>query len=724
MTEGGRGFARTVLGWLALLLGGSLTAWMGWNYTFWAFFGMALMGTASVGLVWSLFAAFRRWLRAPRGSPKPVTTQPVSPPVAAPPVPLPVPPAPLPVSPRTPSPSPPPIALHPVEPPPSTPPESLPTPPEPPPAPPESATVAFDRPVFEARVPRDYDQRVRVPLRNTSSRAITVAARATRTFEELPADVVGPGSVDEPVVLAPGESLTLELAVTAPDATRDSYEIPIEAGGASTVVRVTVDRPELKLSFRITERNPITLAATFDITNDGETVGDLAFALTGAEDNIARLEPTASHAYLPGGTTLTLTATPVLYLEFERAVAHVECRAAGQLRSFPIEFTAPAGRRLMGIRTGCGHHSHSFDWICTNRPNIVLTLFGPDCPGEYYDEVLEMIRDAISAAGLDPFIDAYRVVSPAIHTVLDIGGLAEGPIGTAADLTNTVLYAAEGDWTNAGISATAMIPLIGQGATLSKYGIKLTREAAQRLGKEGLERVFRSAKAATHAGDVHHVIPPYRPKSVASAVPGAGASRAAGGGPPGAGVSRTAAGGPPTPPRSGGSHGGGPDGPGGASGGPPHGGGPPGGDPPGPPGGDPPGPRRAWKSSENAPGQINRDCVTCSRDYAKNNSLPHAPNVNHPGPGVFNPMGDYRDRLRVPVDHAAVRNLDGSIYDATLVHNIEATAAQIPGGAPAWLPAELDRWRKVDTFESSTYGELMEMWVDLLNKRYAGMTPG
>ena len=521
----------TARGWLLLLLGGSVTAWLGWNYTFWGLSGLAVAVTASAGLLISLIAAFRR--RARNDSIKSVATpaadpRAVEPGTAAT--------AARPLPPTSPARAGPPIAPHPVEPPrpvePSLkPPETPPTQPESSRTPPEPATVAFARPVFEARVPRDYDQRVRLPLRNNSGRAITVAARAATTFEELPADIVGPGSVDEPVELAPGAALTLELAITAPDATRDSYEIPIEAGGASTVVRVTVDRPELKLSFRITERNPITLAATFDITNDGETIGDLALALTGEEDNIARLEPTASHAYLPGGKTLTLTATPVLYLEFERAVANVECRAAGQLRSFPIEFTAPAGRRLMGIRTGCGHHSHSFDWICTNRPNIVLTLFGPDCPGEFYDDVLEMIRDAISAAGLDPFIDAYRVVSPAIHTVLDFGGLAEGPIGTAADAANTILYAAEGDWTNAGISATAMIPLIGQGATLSKYGIKLTREAAERLGREGLERAFRSAKAATRAGDVHHVIPPYRPKSAASGAPGAGVSRESGFGP-------------------------------------------------------------------------------------------------------------------------------------------------------------------------------------------------
>ncbi len=574
----------------------------------------------------------------------------------------------------------------------------------------------FAQPVFDARVARDYDQRVKVPLRNTSARTVTIAARAVAQFDELPADVVGPGSADEPVELSPGESLTLELAVTAPDAVRDVYEIPLEAAGASTLVRVQVDRPELKLSFRVIEQNPITLASTFAITNEGEPVGDLSLALRGSEDNIARLEPTAGHAYLPMGKSLTFTATPVLYLEFERATVEVECRAAGQLRSFPLAFAAPTGRRLRGVRTGCQHHSHAFDWICTNRPRILLTLFGPDCIGEYDDEIREMIREALIDAGLGPFLDVYRVISPAVHTTLDFVGMVEGPIGMAADGANLILYVIEGDWPNAGISAIALIPVIGQGATLSKYGVKITAEAAQRLGKEGLEAAFRRAKAASNVADSVHHLPPTRPRSLLSGPPGAGVARGAG------------ASGPPLRPHAGG---GGQDGPQGR----PPGGDPPGGDPPGGGGSasGPPAPRRerrgAAKSTPTALGQTPYvECHVAANKYATNWNKEHSdgprmhvfpetkalPFAANTGPGMYDPLLEYsagrrEKRLTTPL-HAAVRNPNGTIYDPTIVWNLESVFGV--GNIPF---QKLDRFREWDTFEPDTYRDLLEAWLRLVD---------
>ncbi len=58
-----------------------------------------------------------------------------------------------------------------------------------------------------------------------------------------------------------------------------------------------------------------------------------------------------------------------------------------------------------------------------------------------------------------------------VHTGLDGIGLVPG-LGEIADGTNALLYLAEGDHINAGLSAAAMIPLVGYGATAVKYGKK------------------------------------------------------------------------------------------------------------------------------------------------------------------------------------------------------------------------------------------------------------
>lgn len=88
--------------------------------------------------------------------------------------------------------------------------------------------------------------------------------------------------------------------------------------------------------------------------------------------------------------------------------------------------------------------------------------------------------------------------STVVHSVLDVAGLV--PVfGEAADLANAGIYAAEGDYVNAGISAAAAIPFVGWGATAAKVGkhahnaVDATRaartgtEATAKAGRQGAE---------------------------------------------------------------------------------------------------------------------------------------------------------------------------------------------------------------------------------------------
>lgn len=53
------------------------------------------------------------------------------------------------------------------------------------------------------------------------------------------------------------------------------------------------------------------------------------------------------------------------------------------------------------------------------------------------------------------------------HTVLDFAGFIPG-VGVVADLANAALYAAEGDYVNAGLSAAAAVPFVGDAAAAAK----------------------------------------------------------------------------------------------------------------------------------------------------------------------------------------------------------------------------------------------------------------
>jgi hypothetical protein len=237
--------------------------------------------------------------------------------------------------------------------------------------------LAFTPATVEQDVAREYDQTVRLTLRNDSAGKVTVAARALARFDDLPADVVGPGSADEPAELAPGKKIELRLAVTAPDATRERYDIPVEAAGAFALARVRVKRPSFKLSLRVIAEDANTLAKTVEIRNEGDTLPDLAVRVVPPNEAEVRLDPAAGHAHLPAGGALRLVATPVLYLEFQSLKAELECAAGGQLVCFPLEFLAPAGKRLLGVRTATQERTSTSDSYCTNRPNTCSILPGP-----------------------------------------------------------------------------------------------------------------------------------------------------------------------------------------------------------------------------------------------------------------------------------------------------------------------------------------------------------
>jgi hypothetical protein len=117
------------------------------------------------------------------------------------------------------------------------------------------------------------------------------------------------------------------------------------------------------------------------------------------------------------------------------------------------------------------------------NPNCCLTgtidvyedkgLKGPSCaqPSSVADDVLELLHDVLDAAGLVPVL------------------------GAVPDGVNAGIYAIEGDWVNAGISVAAMIPIFGEGVTITKAGLKVTDKAVKKLGKEALEAELKALKA-------------------------------------------------------------------------------------------------------------------------------------------------------------------------------------------------------------------------------------
>jgi PKD repeat protein len=242
------------------------------------------------------------------------------------------------------------------------------------------AGLTFE-PVAEQTVRRDYDQTITLTLKNTSAEKVVVAGKALVRFADLPADVVGPGSADQPAELAPGQSIALRLAVTAPDATRETYDIPVEAAGASTVAKVRIAPTKFKLSLKVVAEDPHTLARTVVVRNDGDPLTNLSIRVVDPNQRDVRLNPGVEHAVLGSGKALTLVTEPVLYLEFAELKTELECRAAGQSIRLPLEFVAPKGKRLIGLRGGTGTSTRGAGGFCTNNPITCSIVHGGPANG-------------------------------------------------------------------------------------------------------------------------------------------------------------------------------------------------------------------------------------------------------------------------------------------------------------------------------------------------------
>lgn len=86
-----------------------------------------------------------------------------------------------------------------------------------------------------------------------------------------------------------------------------------------------------------------------------------------------------------------------------------------------------------------------------------------------------------------------------LHYVLDVAGLVPA-LGVVPDGINAVIYTTEGDWSSAGISAAAMVPILGEGATLVKLGgkaaVRMSQRAAGRLERRAVAAALRETKVA------------------------------------------------------------------------------------------------------------------------------------------------------------------------------------------------------------------------------------
>lgn len=261
--------------------------------------------------------------------------------------------------------------------------------------------VSFRQRTFEFDIAHDYDQKMDVEVINWDTQPHTITVQIENSYDDLIVNFTGPGSIDEALMLRPGERRKLTLALHAQDAARREYDLkallvsdpdsndPITD---SAIIHVVV-RSQADYSLTQIGVDPLTGALIYKITNHGLTLTDLQVnASDPATGGPARvfINPNVLHAQLGSDESLTFQVSPI-YGEQDvvggQAPSMASTEGDSSTASILFDLFANAGGNTQGDSDNeitCEEGKQVYPvtfrnvyakfpahaWYCTNKPNI------------------------------------------------------------------------------------------------------------------------------------------------------------------------------------------------------------------------------------------------------------------------------------------------------------------------------------------------------------------
>lgn len=184
--------------------------------------------------------------------------------------------------------------------------------------------IVFSNHSQTVSVNRDYDQRVNIGVQNQDTLAHTLTASVNNPYADILVNFVDAGSQDQTITLQPGQTSQLTLSINAQDALSHGYDLPLALTADAGTTNPIYDNATAHVNvlfnsdFTIQEDtsafNPLTLARTYVITNNGTPITDLSLAAvdpsTGEPARIL-LQPSLDHVRLDTGQSIRVVAYPI-----------------------------------------------------------------------------------------------------------------------------------------------------------------------------------------------------------------------------------------------------------------------------------------------------------------------------------------------------------------------------------------------------------------------------
>jgi len=214
--------------------------------------------------------------------------------------------------------------------------------------------ISFVQDTYTFNVERDYAQLASVSVINTDTESHDLLLQAINPYDDLIVGFVGPGSTDENLTIAPGETRSVAFNIFAQDAMQQNYTFTIKLtnlgpGQITDYALVNVHVRQLNINLTLTEvsTDPVTLSKTIVATNYGDTITDLCIDTGDELNGKVYFQPAVYHAYFPTGGTLTFKVHPVLTSDFAGCEGLVLATCAGQTAAFlQVNFTLPPGKSV------------------------------------------------------------------------------------------------------------------------------------------------------------------------------------------------------------------------------------------------------------------------------------------------------------------------------------------------------------------------------------------
>ncbi len=240
--------------------------------------------------------------------------------------------------------------------------------------------VAFSARSYHVAIARDYNQPGQVTIVNQDTVTHTVVLTLENSFPELIIGFVGDGSIDAPLLLPPGQSQVVQLAIHAQDVTQEDFPLVARLtadDGANDPIQdavalnIHVEIPDFAFQLEEIASDPTTLVKRYRLTNLGDAVTDMLLEADVSGTGGLYLHPGMTHGYLPSGGTFEFDVIPAVDSSFTNLSGVIRASAAGVITETATSLSLPAGFGMyLGEAQDVSMEASTANWYCTNRPII------------------------------------------------------------------------------------------------------------------------------------------------------------------------------------------------------------------------------------------------------------------------------------------------------------------------------------------------------------------